>query len=167
MVCTSRLDAEGRFAIVTNVGRDAVDVGCADRRAAQTRTAKSCGPGAPMQAPSWRKMMRRRRWQQAVHRGEHGISRKPLRREGWLSPPVPVVHAPRAIFPCAGAPGAAATRPSLRPLSFERVMDDAKLGRNAVARRWSHEDVIARSESDEAIQNFSAETVWIASLRSQ
>jgi hypothetical protein len=27
--------------------------------------------------------------------------------------------------------------------------------------------VIARSVSDEAIQNFSAETVWIASLRSQ
>jgi len=36
-----------------------------------------------------------------------------------LIPPVPVVHALFAQFFCAAAPGAAATRPSLRPLLFE------------------------------------------------
>src|SRR5215469_15542401 len=49
-----------------------------------------------MQALSSRKapkVLRKRRWQTLVHRGEHGVSRKPLRREGRLSPPVPVVHA--------------------------------------------------------------------------
>jgi hypothetical protein len=35
----------------------------------------------------------------------------------------------RANFLCAGAPGAAATRPSLCPLHFSRAMDQAKLGR--------------------------------------
>jgi hypothetical protein len=34
---------EGRIAVVTNVGRDVVDVRRVDRRAARARTAKSCG----------------------------------------------------------------------------------------------------------------------------
>jgi len=38
---------EGRFAIVTDVRRVAVDADGAVRRAALKRTAKSCGPGAP------------------------------------------------------------------------------------------------------------------------
>jgi hypothetical protein len=33
--------------VVTNVGRDAMDAICVARRAARTRTTKSCGPGAP------------------------------------------------------------------------------------------------------------------------
>ena len=33
---------------------------CAERRAVQTRTAKSCGPGAPMQAPSSKAMLTHR-----------------------------------------------------------------------------------------------------------
>ena len=37
---------EGRFAIVTNVGRDAVDAGCATDECAMWRTAKSCRPDA-------------------------------------------------------------------------------------------------------------------------
>src|ERR1700756_717077 len=37
----------------------------------------------------------------------------------------------RANYLCAGAPGAAATRPSLRPLTFEEGETQAKLGRNA------------------------------------
>ena len=44
---------KGRIAIVTNVARNAVDARRADRRAARARTAKSCGPGAPMQALSF------------------------------------------------------------------------------------------------------------------
>jgi hypothetical protein len=67
-----------------------------------------------------------------AHRGDDGgkrdgsprrarISRKPPRREGRLSPPVPVVHALAQIFFARAAPGAAATRPSLRPLCLMRV----------------------------------------------
>jgi hypothetical protein len=38
---------EGRLAIVTDAGRDAVDADGAARRAAPMRTAKSCGPDVP------------------------------------------------------------------------------------------------------------------------
>ena len=37
---------EGRFAIVTSAGRDAVDADGALRRGRRMRTAKSCGPDA-------------------------------------------------------------------------------------------------------------------------
>src|ERR1019366_10358796 len=40
------------------------------RRAAQTRTEKSCGPDAPTLASSWRKQFRRRRWQTSPVAGE-------------------------------------------------------------------------------------------------
>jgi hypothetical protein len=46
---------EGRFAIVTNVGRDAVDADGADDERRMRRTAKSCGPDAPTLASSLRK----------------------------------------------------------------------------------------------------------------
>ena len=39
------------------------------------RTAKSCGPGAPMQALSLREMLRERRWQSSWFTGE--IAYKP------------------------------------------------------------------------------------------
>src|SRR3984893_7029517 len=46
---------EGRFAIVTDVRRDAVDAGCASDEGADLRTAKSCGPDASTPASSLRK----------------------------------------------------------------------------------------------------------------
>jgi hypothetical protein len=45
---------EGRLAIVTDAGRDAVDVGGAKDESAGSRTAKSCGPDAPTLASSSR-----------------------------------------------------------------------------------------------------------------
>ena len=45
---------EGRFAIVTDVGRDAVDARSALTKALILRTAKPCGPDAPTLASSWR-----------------------------------------------------------------------------------------------------------------
>jgi len=56
---------EGRIAIVTDAGRDAVDAGGAADESADLRTAKSCGPDAPTLASSWRKHFRRRRWQKS------------------------------------------------------------------------------------------------------
>ena len=49
---------EGRLAIVTNAGRDAVDAGGAKDESAYSRTAKSCGPDAPTLVSSSRKQFR-------------------------------------------------------------------------------------------------------------
>jgi len=46
---------EGRIAIVTDAGRDAVDAGGAADESADLRTAKSCGPDAPTLASSVRR----------------------------------------------------------------------------------------------------------------
>jgi len=70
--------AEGRIAIVTTREAGCGGRGCADRRAARSRTAKSCGPGAPRLALSFRedtlRVSRWRRWQQSLaHRGEREV----------------------------------------------------------------------------------------------
>src|SRR3984885_2506831 len=51
-----------------------------------TRTAKTCGPDASMLASSWRINPRNDGGKKADHRGEHGISRKPLRGECRVIP---------------------------------------------------------------------------------
>ena len=66
------------------------------------------------------------------HRGERGISRKPLRREGRIASAEPVCSCAFSSVPFAHeTAGAARTRSSLRPLVFQRVAIDAKLGRIA------------------------------------
>jgi hypothetical protein len=94
--------------------------GWAVGRAAHSRTAKSCGPGAPMQALSLREAesFAKATVANAGSPGRARISRKPLRREGRLSPPVPVVIALAQIFFARRPRVHAATRPSLRPLRF-------------------------------------------------
>ena len=85
--------------------------------------------------------------------GRARISRKPLRREGRLSPPVPVVTRARANFFCAGP---RVQRPPGLPcaLCLWRVMHDARLGRISPRERGlAASAVIARSASDEAIQS--------------
>src|SRR5215469_17056352 len=95
----------------------------AEGRAASARTAKSCGPGAPRSgaksSSDSKGCTRAPVANGMVHRGERGVSRKPLRREGRLSPPVPVVFALAQIFFAREPRVHAATRPSLRPLIFE------------------------------------------------
>jgi hypothetical protein len=70
---------EGRIAIVTDAGLDAMDGGGADDESACSRTAKTCGPDTPTLVSSWRRDPRNDGGKKADHRGEHGISRKPLR----------------------------------------------------------------------------------------
>jgi hypothetical protein len=104
------------------------------------RTAKSCGPGAPRSGAKLATMLAHCADDGGKRDGSPGrarISRKPLRREGRLSPPVPVVHALRANLFCARAPGAAATRSSLRPL-FLRGRMRCKARANSVARMRIH-----------------------------
>jgi hypothetical protein len=121
MLHLSRLDTRGVSRSSRNVRRDAVDVKALTDERRPSRTAKSCGPGAPR---SWRQVLAKLR----SFAGDGGkrdgsprrarISRKPLRGEGRSVSACTCGHARLRRFFCAAAPGAAATRPSLRPLFF-------------------------------------------------
>jgi hypothetical protein len=78
--------SEGRFAIVTNAGRDAVDANHATDESVCLRTAKSCGPDAPTLASSRRSDPPVRVARKPGHPGERVISRKPLRGECRVIP---------------------------------------------------------------------------------
>jgi hypothetical protein len=82
--CMSRRSrpTQGRLAIVTNAGRDAVDAGGASDEGAILRTAKSCGPDAPTLASSFARGNFRETTvaRKPGHRGERGISRKTIAR---------------------------------------------------------------------------------------
>src|ERR1700731_4772745 len=60
----SSCSTEGRFANVTNAGRDAVDADGACDESVCRRTAKSCGPDASTPASSLQ-IFRKRRWQES------------------------------------------------------------------------------------------------------
>jgi len=122
----------------------------AERRAAFARTAKSCGPGAPMQAPSCASLQRSCEATVAiklVHRGEREISRKPLRREGRLSLPVPVVNALAQIFLCARAPGACGHPVFPAPSDFRGTKTMQSSGAKSAAGIWTCANAIARSKA--------------------
>ena len=77
---------EGRVAIVTDAGLDAMDAGCvrrasARRRMTQLRTAKPCGPDAPTLASSLRGYPQATVARKPGRRGEHGISRSTIVQE--------------------------------------------------------------------------------------
>jgi len=81
------------------------------------------------------------------------ISRKPLRREGRLSPPVPVVLALAQLFFAQG-PGCSGHPAFPAPSDFREGDGRCKARANSVARRGTYvlSTVIARSVRDEAIQ---------------
>ena len=96
------------------------------------RTAKSCGPGAPRAGAKLATMHSHRAGDGGKRNGSPRrarISRKPPRREGRLSPPVPVVHARSRNFLCACGPGCSGHPAFPAPSAFEGGRDDAKLGR--------------------------------------
>ena len=71
MLCSLPFRADNRgVRVITNVERNAVDVKALTDERRSLRTAKSCGPGAPMQALSLREMLRERRWQSSWFTGE-------------------------------------------------------------------------------------------------
>jgi hypothetical protein len=90
------------------------------------RTAKSCGPGAPMQALSLSgDISRGDGGNQAWSPGRSRISRKAIAQGRPDDPPVPVVL-PRASC-CTRAMGAVGTRPSLRPC-VEKICQNVQTG---------------------------------------
>ncbi len=121
--------------------RDAVDAKVSQDERHSLRTAKSCGPGAPMQAPSLAKMRVPRISpatvaNKLVHRGEPEVSCKPLRRECRVVSAEPVwsTRAFAQLFRAVTA-GAASTWHSLRPLNFQEGVHRAKPGREAPRER--------------------------------
>ena len=74
-----RVMHEGRIAIVTDAGWDAVDAGGATDESACRRTAKSCGPDASTPASSRRENIPPATvTRKPDRRGEHEISRKTI-----------------------------------------------------------------------------------------
>jgi hypothetical protein len=108
---------EGRLAIVTNARWDAVDAMDTTDERGLSRTAKSCGSGAPTLALSFAEMICEVTVaRKPGHREEHEVSRKPPRREGRIASAEPVCS---CAFSCVHlareTAGAARTRSSLRP----------------------------------------------------
>jgi len=72
---------EGRLAIVTNAGRDAVDAAARETNAVCSRTAKSCGSDAPIAGVKFRGIFRETTVSiKRGHRGEREVSRKTIAR---------------------------------------------------------------------------------------
>jgi hypothetical protein len=133
--------ARGAIANVTNVVRNAVDVKVLTDERRPLRTAKSCGPGAPRSGAKLATML--------SHRADDGgkrdgsprrarISRNPSRREGRCDHRLYLWFTRSRNFCCAGAPGAAATRPSLRPRHSRRVMAMQSSDANCAARTYNY-----------------------------
>ena len=110
----------------------------------RSRTAKSCGPDAPMAGVKFLGSSRflgmtvtNKLWS---HRGEHEISCKTIAQEGRSVSAEPVCSCvPSTCILAHETAGAACTRSSLRPLSFG-ANEFAKLGRNV-----SREGGVSRS----------------------
>jgi hypothetical protein len=121
--------------VVTNVGRDAMDAICVARRAARTRTTKSCGPGAPGLALSFA-------GDEPAGDGDYEVTdtgestKISVNTIAQGRPDVsvePVVSNSCAFFTAHEAAGAASARSSLRPLLFEGRRFSQSLG-HAVSR---------------------------------
>ena len=71
---------KGRIAVVTDAGLDAMDAGGASDEGAGSRMAKACGPDTSVLVSSSREVIPAGDGgKKADHRGDHAISRKPLR----------------------------------------------------------------------------------------
>ena len=129
---------EGRLAIVTNAGRDAVDAAARETNAVCLRTAKSCGSDAPIVGV---KPVRRSAGdgvKKRGHRGEREVSRKTIARgmPGRSGVTVVTMLVCLFYFACEAA-GALRARHSLRPLIAESGTLIANLARKRAARSRS------------------------------
>jgi len=113
-------------------GLDAVDAGDGGDDRLNARTAKSCGPGAPMLASSWRRCSRIAPMTVAKkpgHRGEHEASRKTTAQGKPDASAGPVCSCACFCARCTRDRGCSAHPAFPAPsASRERVANDAKLG---------------------------------------
>jgi hypothetical protein len=129
---------ERGVAHVTNARWDAVDAAARKTKHAFPRTAKSCGPGAPMLALSFCGVtsVEVTVAKKPGHRGEHEVSRKPLRRESRIASAEPVCScALSSVHFAHETAGAARIRLSLRPLQCRSGEISENLGRIAPRER--------------------------------
>jgi hypothetical protein len=89
-MCAS-CSSQGRLAIVTDAGQDAMDARRRERRTRCSRTGKSCGSDAPMLASSWRRDPPTTVARKPVAGKSTKESVKPSRRECRTIPGVTVV----------------------------------------------------------------------------
>jgi hypothetical protein len=150
-------------------------------RATLSRTAKSCGPGAPTLALSLRRCARSPTGRRCADIGRTTVARKPGHRpvtgEITYKPLKPLRREGRLIGRTCGSAACfllhadhgceLSTRPSLRPLFQRRRRARHHPGATRRGNADACQDVIARSACDEAIQTIAAVEFWIASLRSQ
>jgi hypothetical protein len=137
--------------------------GCDARRAARTRTAKSCGPGAPTLMLRSRSDPRTTGAKEPGPRGEHEISRKTI-AQGRPDDPAPPVGDYCVLTTNAHGPRVrAGTRSSLRPLILRVVRTTTRASRAARTRSciWPP---FAKRRSDEAIHRSFFAARWIASF---
>src|SRR6202171_1613087 len=109
------------------------------RRAALTRTAKSCGPDAPTLASRRRRQLRRRRWQTSPVTGESTKETVKTIAQGMPGDPgVTVVTNSRVFYTTREAAGALGARHSLRPLISEggRRWQNSRGIRGEIAELW-------------------------------
>src|SRR6266576_4874807 len=131
-------------------------VGCGgrdggERRTPLSRTAKSCGPDAPMLASSSREpsLSRATVATKPGHRGEHEVSRNPSRRESRIASAGPVCSCAHFFVHIAHeTAGAARIRLSLRPLLRRRAEAYAKLGHIVPRERGFTSSRCLKFESD-------------------
>ncbi len=109
--------SQGRLAIVTDAGQDAMDARRRERRTRCSRTGKSCGSDAPMLASSWRRDPPTTVARKPVAGKSTKESVKPSRRECRTIPGVTVVTMLVCFFFARETAGAFGVRHSLRPFS--------------------------------------------------
>src|ERR1700728_2093761 len=124
---------------------------------ARKRTAKACGPDAPTLASSrWKQFCRRRRQPSPVTGESTKETVKTIARGMPGVSGVTVVTNARVYYTTRAAAGASGARHSLRPLYFRGRKFLHNSGASRREKADVHLDVIARSESDEAIHSFFA-----------
>ena len=130
---------EGRLAIVTNAGRDAVDAAARETNAVCLRTAKSCGSDAPIVGVKSAIRSAGDGVKKRGHRGEREVSRKTIARGMPGRSGVTVVTMLVCLFYFAyEAVGASSARHSLRPLIFRGANVLAKPRAHRAARSRRH-----------------------------
>jgi len=113
------------LAIVTNVGRDAVDALAAQDERRTKRTAKSCGPDIPTLISSWRRCFASRQWRRQQSPVSGASTKETVKTIVQGKPDVPAHlwrrHSCAFYFCTRGYGCRLGTRLSLRPRFFGRV----------------------------------------------
>src|SRR5256884_5261875 len=155
---------EGRLAIVTNAGRDAVDAAARETNAVCLRTAKSCGSDAPIVGVKSAIRSAGDGVKKRGHRGEREVSRKTIARGMPGRSGVTVVTMLVCFFHCMRGRGRIARPAFPAPSDFlgRTSCKNSGKSRRGIAELCFNLQRHCEERSDEAIHSYFAAT-WIAS----